>query len=163
VADAAGDVTLQFVSPGDVPAADALVANWGGAVARLGELVDTSALPVVVAYWDEEVVGALAYDIAHGECEVVTIEALHQGSGIGRALLLAVCDRARERECARVWLVTTNDNTVAIRFYQRQGMELCAVHLGAVDDARARLKPSIARVGADGIPIRHELVFERVL
>jgi ribosomal protein S18 acetylase RimI-like enzyme len=72
----------------------------------------------------------------------------------------AVVAEARERGCRRLWLVTTNDNTRAIRFYQRFGMVLAAVRVGAVDEARARLKPTIPRAGADDIPIRDELVFE---
>ena len=35
--------------------------------------------------------------------------------------------------CNRMWLVTTNDNTPAIRFYQRYGFTLKAVHINAVD------------------------------
>jgi hypothetical protein len=60
-----------------------------------------------------------------------------------------------------VWLVTTNDNLDALRFYQRRGLRLVAVHAGAVDEAR-RLKPEIARVGEYGIPIRDEIELELV-
>jgi hypothetical protein len=55
--------------------------------------------------------------------------------------------------------VTTNDNLAALRFYQRRGMRLVAVHAGAVAEAR-RLKPSIPLVGQHGIPIRDELELE---
>jgi RimJ/RimL family protein N-acetyltransferase len=59
----------------------------------------------------------------------------------------------------RVWLITTNDNTAALRFYQRLGFDLVALHRDAVDAARS-IKPSIPLVGNDGIPIRHELELE---
>ena len=59
----------------------------------------------------------------------------------------------------RLWLVTTNDNTPAIRFYQRQGWDLVELHHDAVAKARAA-KPAIPLRGHDDIEIRHELMFE---
>ena len=50
----------------------------------------------------------------------------------------------------RVWLVTTNDNLAALRFYQRRGFALAALHPRAIEVSR-RLKPSIPPVGHDGI------------
>jgi hypothetical protein len=58
----------------------------------------------------------------------------------------------------RLWLVTTNDNVDALRFYQRRGFRLHALHPGAVDRSRATLKPEIPPLGAHGIPLRDELV-----
>jgi hypothetical protein len=60
-------------------------------------------------------------------------------------------------ECERIWLVTTNDNLDALRFYQRRGFVLSALRAGAVADSRQRLKPQIASVGDFGIPLRDEL------
>lgn len=59
---------------------------------------------------------------------------------------------------SRLWLVTTNDNVDALRFYQRHGFRLHALHPGAVDRSRATLKPEIPPLGAHGIPLRDELV-----
>jgi hypothetical protein len=58
-----------------------------------------------------------------------------------------------------LWLVTTNDNTHALRFYHRLGFRLAALHPGAVEAAR-RLKPEIPLLGLDEIPIRDELELE---
>jgi hypothetical protein len=52
----------------------------------------------------------------------------------------------------------TNDNTTALRFYQRRGFDLVAVHRGAVTRARAELKRTPLEV--DGIPIRPEIELE---
>ena len=43
-----------------------------------------------------------------------------------------------------------------LRFYQRRGFQLAAIHRRAVHDSRSRLKPEIPVVGAYGIPIRDE-------
>jgi hypothetical protein len=69
--------------------------------------------------------------------------------------LLAEAKRiARAAGCTRLWLITTNDNVDALRFYQRRGFRLAALHAGAVDDSRARLKPEIPEAGLYGIAIR---------
>ena len=59
-------------------------------------------------------------------------------------------------------MITTNDNLQALRFYQRRGYRLTAVHAGAVDQARP-IKPSIPIVGAHGIPIHDEIEPEKRL
>ena len=75
-------------------------------------------------------------------------------------MLDAVRDAAAEAGCRRLWLVTTNNNVRALAVYQRWGMDLVALRLGAVDDVRRRLKPSIPERDAAGIRIAHELELE---
>ena len=36
--------------------------------------------------------------------------------------------RRSGRSCRRLWLVTTNDNLPAVRFYQRIGLRVVAIH-----------------------------------
>ncbi|HET9017876.1 MAG TPA: GNAT family N-acetyltransferase [Thermomicrobiaceae bacterium] len=95
-------------------------------------------------------------------CELVSLNAVEPGRGIGTALLGVVEDTARDRGAARVWLITTNDNPQALGFYQWHGYRLVAVHAGAVDAARA-LKPSIPKRGVNGVPLHDELELEKRL
>lgn len=129
-------------------------------VARLGELVDPTELPGFVALLDGERAGLASYAVRGDECELVTIRSLHEGRGVGRALLDAVRDVAEREGCTRLWLITTNDNLRALELYQRWGMEIVAFHRQAVTQARRRLKPSIPERGKHGIPIAHELELE---
>lgn len=131
-------------------------AEWGGALqARRGELHDVLALPGFVAEEDGAPLGIATYRIDGDACELAFVEAFERGRGIGTALLDAV--RGAAAGCGRIWLVTTNDNVDALRFYQRRGFRLVALRPGAVDEARETLKPRIGRVGDHGIPIRDEL------
>jgi GNAT superfamily N-acetyltransferase len=137
--------------------------RWGSTtVVSRGAAHDASRLPALLAAQDNEIVGLAMYHVAGGACELVSLDSLREGHGIGSALLAGVADEAGRRGCHRLWLVTTNDNLDAIRFYQRRGMRLVAVHRGGVDEAR-RLKPSIPLMGEHGIPIHDELEFELVL
>lgn len=129
-------------------------------VARLGELVDPTQLPGFIALLDGQRAGLASYAVRGDECELVTIRSLHEGRGVGRALLDAVCDAAVEAGCTRLWLITTNDNLRALELYQRWGMEIVAFYRHAVTEARRHLKPSIPERGAQGIPIAHELELE---
>jgi ribosomal protein S18 acetylase RimI-like enzyme len=89
----------------------------------------------------------------------VVIRSIDQWEGVGTALIHAVEEEAERQGCRRAWLITTNDNREAIRFYQRRGWDWVAFHRDAVTRGR-RLKPEISELGAFGIPIRHELEFE---
>ncbi|WP_157250114.1 GNAT family N-acetyltransferase [Nonomuraea typhae] len=154
---------MRPVTPGDVDrVVEILTGSWGGTQVVMlawGEVVDASALPGFVAVADGEIAGLITYAERAGAVEIVTIDALVQGAGIGRALLDAVREVARERGMPRLTLITTNDNTRALRFYQRYGFDLVALHRDAVTRARD-LKPGIPLLSEDGIPIRHELELE---
>ncbi len=134
--------------------------RWGSeiVVAR-GRVLHPEEHPGFVAEDGSEALGLVTYRIEDGDCEIVTIDSVVEGRGVGTALLDAVTAEARRAGCRRVWLVTTNDNLNALRFYQGRGFRLVAVHPGAVVQSR-RLKPEIALVGNFGIPIRDELELE---
>lgn len=123
---------------------------------------DAATLPGFLAERDETKVGYALVRIDKDELEVVALEALTRRQGVGTALLAAVAVEARKAGCARVWLITTNDNLDAVRFYQRRGWDLVALHRDAVTAGR-QLKPEIPEVGDYGLPIRHELEFELLL
>lgn len=140
-----------------------LTERWGSpVVVSRGVRHDLSRLPTIVAEQEGEIVGIVTYAPGDISAEITSLDALRPDRGVGTALLDAVVDVALSSGWRRLWLVTTNDNTRALRFYQRRGWDLVAVHRGAVDEAR-RVKPEIPEQGADDIAIRHELELELVL
>lgn len=133
-------------------------------VARLGELVHPLDHPALVAETGGgQLLGMLTYVPRQGwqQCEILTLHAGEQWRGAGTALIEAAGQLARRQGCARLWVITTNDNVDALRFYQRRGFCLVRVHRGAVDRSRAMLKPEIPSAGAYGIPLRDEIELER--
>jgi GNAT superfamily N-acetyltransferase len=121
---------------------------------------DAAELAGLVAISAGEPAGLVTYaiDDDHG-CEIVTLDAFVAGRGVGTALLDAVRDVALAAGCKRLWLATTNDNTAALRFYQRRGWDLIALHRDVLREWR-RIKPSIPELGRDAIPLRHALELE---
>lgn len=134
--------------------------EWGGPfVVTRGNLFDSRELPGFVFSEEDALKGAILYQIENNECEIAVLFSLEEGKGIGTGLIHAVLDRARQNHCKRVWLITTNDNTHAIRFYQKYGFSLKAVHIDAIELSR-NLKPQFPLKGYDEIPIKHEFKFE---
>jgi len=155
-------IEVRERGPADEGAARGFLAEHGAErVARLGTLERPADHPALLAVRGDALSGLLTYVVAGASCEILTIHAAEQWSGIGTALVDAAERMAAERGCGRLWVLTTNDNVDALRFYQRRGFRLAELHPGAVDEARARLKPEIPRVGDHGIPLRDELVLEK--
>jgi ribosomal protein S18 acetylase RimI-like enzyme len=136
------------------------VERWGvPVVVAHGQVYEPERLPGFAAFDGGEVIGLLTYQVAGDACEVVTLDSLREGVGVGSALIAAAADVARRAGCARLWLITTNDNLNALGFYQKRGFRLVAVHRGAVDRARA-IKPAIPLIGEGGIPLHDEIELE---
>jgi GNAT superfamily N-acetyltransferase len=131
-------------------------------VAARGRLHRPAGLPGLVAWEQGRRAGALCFCEEPGGAELVLLVGEPPGRGAGSALLEALAALGMERGWPRLRLLVTNDNTVALRFYQRRGWELVALHAGEVDRDR-ELKPEIPERGLDGIPIRHLLELHRGL
>jgi GNAT superfamily N-acetyltransferase len=156
-------IEVRPATPADQPyvRASLTAAFHDHLVAVHDELIDAAALPAAIAWAGDEPAGLLTYQAGSTGWEVVSIAADRPGTGAGGALLEWIRAAAIAAGASRLWLVTTNDNVKALRFYQRHGYDLVAVHRDAVTRARA-LKPAIPTV-LDGIAVRHELELEVLL
>ena len=135
-------------------------AEWGSeTVAVHQQLYRPSELPGFLALQGRTKQGLITYHLEGASCEVVTLNSWSEGRGIGTTLLAAVRDVCRREGCTRLWLITTNDNTHALRFYQKWGFRIAAIHVGAIAADR-RLKAELPTHGQDGIPIRDEIELE---
>jgi ribosomal protein S18 acetylase RimI-like enzyme len=158
------DVLIRFAEPEhDDAVGDFQHRHNHARVTRLGQLLMPLKHPAVLAERDANIVGVLTLRFDDAESEVLTLHVDGRQCGIGTALLEEAARLARDRGSRRLFLVTTNDNVDALRFYQRRGFRLCALHVGAVDESRETLKPEIPAIGEYGIPLRDELVLELAL
>lgn len=140
-----------------------IVEEWGDdIVVAHGKVYYPHTLPGFVTILKGNRVGLVTYLLEGENCEIVTIDSTKPGIGIGTLLIEAVARMAREMGCRRLWLITTNDNLQALRFYQKRGFRLVAVHRNAVDAAR-QLKPGISLIGNDQIPLHDEIELELLL
>ena len=56
----------------------------------------------------DEIVGLVTLHVVGNACEIVTLDAMQSGAGIGTALVEAAKTFARQANCTRLWLITTN-------------------------------------------------------
>jgi ribosomal protein S18 acetylase RimI-like enzyme len=137
--------------------------RWGDDfIVAHGVVYRPETLMSFIAFKERDWVGLVTYAFLDADCEIVSLDSLLQGQGIGTHLIQDVVSEAERAECKRVFLVTTNDNLEALGFYQKRGFELVRVHRSAVTRSR-ELKPSISTIGMHGIPIRDEIELEIVL
>jgi GNAT superfamily N-acetyltransferase len=134
-----------------------------GRVVVHGEIFDARTLPAIIAGEQE---GLVTYQIRRANqltfAELITLDALKSGCGVGIDLIEGLVSRLRAEGVNVLRVTTTNDNLDALRFYQRRGFRIIAVRPGAVDESR-RFKPSIPAVGEYGIPIHDEIELERAI
>jgi GNAT superfamily N-acetyltransferase len=118
--------------------------------------------PGFIALLDEQRIGLVTYRIEYNHCEILTLNSLVPGRGIGSMLLNAVEDEAKKQDCKRIWVITTNNNLEALGFYQKRGYVIKTIHSNAIEKSR-RLKPEIPLIADSGIPIRDEIELEKFL
>jgi GNAT superfamily N-acetyltransferase len=131
--------------------------EWGSdKVITRGKVHFAKELYGIIAYENDMKVGVLTYSIINKECEIVSLNSLKKSKGVGSTLLKELEQIAVSKGCTKVWLVTTNDNARALRFYQRKGFKIRAIYVDVIKEYRV-LKPEIPIFGEDGIEIRDEI------
>ncbi len=156
-----GKFSLRPLEPEDSDwVTQRMIESWGAETVVVHETIYHPAqLPGFTARDGEGIIGLLTYTIEAAACEIVTLNAWRAGAGVGTALIDAVKQAAIREGCKRLWLITTNDNLHALRFYQRRGFVISAIHINAMEKSRL-LKPEIPLTGEDGLPIRDEIELE---
>ncbi len=140
-----------------------IVERWGAElVVAHGAIYRPATWPGWVAWKSGERIGLLNYQLEGDACEIVTLVSLRPGIGVGTGLIEAVRSVAQDAGCLRMRVITTNDNLEALRFYQKRGFRLVAVHCNALETSR-QIKPEIPPIGMHGIPLRDEIELEMPL
>jgi RimJ/RimL family protein N-acetyltransferase len=140
-----------------------IIESWGSDIVISHETIHHPAeLPGFGVFAGDDILGLLTYSIDSNSCEIVTWDSWREDQGIGTSLVHRAKQAACQVGCRRLWLVTTNDNTHALRFYQKRGFSISAIRINAVETAR-HLKPEIPETGADGIALRDEIELEIIL
>ncbi len=137
--------------------------QWASSiVVTRGQVHRPAKLPGFVCWKGEERVGLVTYRIEKQECEIITLNSFAKREGVATELLKAVEKAVLESGSNRLWVITTNDNLDALRFYQRRGFRITKVHTDAMKESR-RLKPEIPEIGLYKISMRDEIELEKNL
>lgn len=139
---------------------DFFIKNWGcDFIVSKGEKLYGKDLPGFMAVDGDDIVGLLTYYVVNKSCEIVTIDSLIPNQGIGSELIERIINKSKTEGLKRLWLMTTNDNIDAMKFYQKRKFVFAAIHVDQIKKSR-ELKQSIPEFGSYGIPIRDEIEME---
>ncbi|WP_052339411.1 GNAT family N-acetyltransferase [Gorillibacterium massiliense] len=111
---------------------------------------------------EDHLIALITFSIEQEACEITSLCSIDENKGTGTALMQKVEDVAKNQGCRRIHLTTTNDNLRALGFYQKRGYRLARLNASAVERAR-EIKPEIPILAENGIPIRDEIVLEKML
>jgi ribosomal protein S18 acetylase RimI-like enzyme len=89
----------------------------------------------LLAELDGQVVGTVlgGFDGRRGMVYHLAVTEAYRQRGIGTALMDELEARLRQKGCLRSYLLVTNDNLDAMRFYQTRGWEEMDLHIYAKD------------------------------
>lgn len=136
---------------------DFVVCQWGAEQMVVhGESFCLPDFPGLMVRENGQITALLIYRRGVHMWEILSLDSLRPNRGAATSLILALEQKARASGCDTLTVTTTNDNLHALRFYQKRGFDLMALHRFAVDEARKQ-KPQIPLSGMDGIPIHHEI------
>jgi ribosomal protein S18 acetylase RimI-like enzyme len=138
-----------------------IIKEWGSdIIVSRGNIYKAEDLDGILVYENKKIIGLGLYCIKNNECEIVLLETFVQNKGIGTKIIEKIKEIAKENNCKRIWLVTTNSNINAIKFYQKRGFNISNIYIKAMDKAR-EIKPEIPKINDEnGIEIRDEIEFE---
>ncbi len=158
------EISIRLTTPDDTSQIKELMNKyWGGEplVIRAKNYYP-SKLEGIFAFSQEEIIGFLFFDVQGESCEIIVFEVFKKFRGTGTKMLEKIKDIANDKGCNRIFLMTSNDNLDALRFYQRRGFHICTIHFDSVKESR-KLKPGIPMIGDHGIPMRDEIDLELLL
>ena len=137
-----------------------IIKEWGSEIiVTRGKSYKAEDLDGILVYNKDKLIGIGLYYIKDSECEIVLLETFIQNKGIGTQIIEKIREITKKNNCSRLWLITTNDNIDAIKFYQRKGFLIKNIYINAIEESR-RIKPQIPLIGNYGIPIKDEIEFE---
>jgi len=135
-----------------------IVESWGADfIFDAGKKKFPHKLEGFIVFDGSDKAGLLTYEITENTCEIVTIDSLIQQKGIGTLMIDTLKKEGQKNHWKRIWLITTNDNLNALKFYQKRGFGLVKINRDAVTRTRDTIKPEIPLLGEHNIPIRDEI------
>lgn len=111
--------------------------------------------PAFVAVVKDKIVGFVSFcEFGENDVLIVALGILpqYQGSGIGKALISTVEEKARELSKKRILVSTSNDNLPALAFYQLMGYQIFEVAPNVIAEKHRAIYKGIGN-----IPIRDEI------
>lgn len=140
-----------------------LIDNWYSTdISIRGEILDGTKLDGFLLQKENKLIGLITYTFFGDVCEIVSLDSKVESIGIGSALLKKIEEIAKNNNCKKMRLITTNDNMRALQFYQKRGYCLTKLYPNAMEEVR-KIKLDVPALGENDIPLRDEIELEKEL
>ncbi len=147
-------VTLKTATEAETETLVALLEDALSSETRRRAMLADTSLASYTAYRNAELVGAVVVRWGDdSEIELLAVKAARRGQGIGRAMMAAVIEEARQRSVKRLLVGTGNFSLDNIAFYQKCGFRMSHIQRGYFDTVNP---PEVWQ----GIKLRDMIVFD---
>jgi ribosomal protein S18 acetylase RimI-like enzyme len=134
--------------------------RWGDTLMMFGRAWKSGDYSALVARSpSSDILGLVTYAMQKSTILVLTLDNFSREPGIGRAMLEQIAVIGREARARQLRVLTTNDNTPALRYFQKLGYRIVAFYPGAIQVYRA-VAPNLPEIGVDDIPVRDAIELE---
>lgn len=134
--------------------------RWGETLMMFGRTWQLGEYSALVAYnAAREPIGLATYAFQKSAMLGLTLDNFSSVPGVGGKLLTALSEIGRKEGAKTLRVLTTNDNTPALRYFQMRGYRIVAFYPGAIAVYRT-VTPTLPETGVDGIPIRDAIELE---
>ena len=135
--------------------------HWGSSQMIISSgTYDCAMLDGYVYVEETTIIGLVTYVLHADSLEIISLDSIQEGKGIGSRLMAEVEQFAMEQAIPKIELITTNDNLQALKFNQKRGYRITHIFPNAVMEAR-KVKPTIPLIGNDGIPLLDEIKLQK--
>jgi len=157
-------VLIRPIDENDHPWIRDVIRKWWGAesVVVRNTKYEPAEMDEFIALLIREKVGLVILRYDETLCEIMSLIVSGTHPQIGSQLISSAVEDAKKHNFESMIVITTNDNTNALRFYQNSGFHLHELRVGIVKESR-KIKPQIPLVGNYHIPIRDEIELEMTL
>lgn len=139
---------------------DLLARRWGDDLMMFGRTWKIDEYDALVARDEKgEILGLATHAFQKSTILALTIDNFSEVRGVGKALLNRVAEIGRQRGARVLRVLTTNDNTPALRYFQKRGFRIVALYPGAIMIYRT-IARNLPEIGVDGIPVRDAIELE---
>ncbi len=154
-------ITIRKIKPSDINWIKKIFIDYwnGDFVVSKGKIHKPEELEGFIAEINNKKVGLVTFKLVRGKIEIVTLNSFLKRKGIGNSLLEKVIKLAKIKKVKIIWLITTNDNLNALKFWQKRGFNIVKIYPNAIKISR-KIKPQIPLIGQNGIPLKDEIELE---
>jgi ribosomal protein S18 acetylase RimI-like enzyme len=92
--------------------------NWNSdIIVTKGQIHKFEELEGFIAISNNDIVGFLTFKQKNQSVELISLDSFKEKKGIGTQLLNRLVEYVKNKSVNRLWLITTNDNLNALKFY----------------------------------------------